>query len=1057
MITFNLLTDAQYQSSRLSLLLLTEGAINTPYVDTVGVPTIGIGFNLQDSTIFGLVMDAIAPTLTVAERTTLFDSLQKTFSSNSELNSSINATLASFKDPNAPTSLTFTSTAQMLNTLNTAVKTYETRVDNWLSGIPESTERVVLVSMAYNGLINSGTSPTLRQDVVNGNRADAWYQVRYQSNGGASQSVGIANRRYVEATQFGLYTNPSNPSQSEALQAAQEFTDHKSTILDYESTYSPAVAARTKGVAIPDIYGALAPAISTLESEYHIPSSANLKEVMAVTDTTPTLTGDAMNNLLIGSSAGDTLTGGSGNDYIVGNGGDDAIDGGDGIDTAVYNAKSSDYDITHNKDGTWTVADVRGAQTDGTDTLKNVEFVKFSDGARYALQPNGILDQTDFAFVVDTTGSMFPYLDEVKASISALINKLFGFIEGLFGGNTDAHISVVSFKDPAVGDPDSVILPFTTETSFADRQTAAINAIDSLFASGGGDIPEGDNSGLLLALNGSAGNWRDSAAVRRIALFTDAPVKDTDLASAVFAYAHNLGSAVTASSSAAISSDVQVSTFTVARTASSVAPSSFQVQIYTIQVGSDPTATASVEAIATANNGEFLSAPTPTDLVAALTQTIVTPQINGTVASQAVFDNATIAPFAGVALVDPTPGATDTVVVTPSSTINGVFSNLGGGTIDSRTGAYTISGTAADVAAAVDGLVFIPTPHQVAPGGSVTTSFSITATSSSGASATDTTTSVVTTAAASPSAAPYDVNGDSVSDLVFQNNGTPQIWLWNGTAVTSQMTYANPGASWHVVTSRDVNGDGMADLIWQNTDGTPSVWLMNGTTPTAAVLLTNSGPSWQLVASGDTNGDGKFDLIWQNTNGTLGVWLMNGTTPISEVGLSNPGANWKVVGSADYNGDGRDDILLQDSSTGNLMIDLMNGTTITSTKTITVGDPSWHAVSTGEFNGQAEIAWQNSNGTPSIWLMNGTTPVATAPLTNPGPGWQLISVDHFTPDGHADLLFQNTNGAMGLWEMNGTNIAAMVGVPNPGAGWQSENGHPFSPAPAVSTLPNVHV
>jgi GH24 family phage-related lysozyme (muramidase) len=123
MITFNLLTDAQYQSSRLSLLLLTEGAINTPYVDTVGIPTIGIGFNLQDSTIFGLVIDAIAPTLTAAERTTLYGSLQHTFSSNSALISSITATLASFNDPNAPTSLAFSSTNQMLNTLNTAVQT----------------------------------------------------------------------------------------------------------------------------------------------------------------------------------------------------------------------------------------------------------------------------------------------------------------------------------------------------------------------------------------------------------------------------------------------------------------------------------------------------------------------------------------------------------------------------------------------------------------------------------------------------------------------------------------------------------------------------------------------------------------------------------------------------------------------------------------------------------------------------------------------------------------------------------------------------------------------
>jgi len=126
------------------------------------------------------------------------------------------------------------------------------------------------------------------------------------------------------------------------------------------------------------------------------------------------------------------------------------------------------------------------------------------------------------------------------------------------------------------------------------------------------------------------------------------------------------------------------------------------------------------------------------------------------------------------------------------------------------------------------------------------------------------------------------------------------------------------------------------------------------------------------------------------------------------------------------------------------MIDLMNGTSIMSTVSITVGDPSWHAVSAGEFNGQAEIVWQNSNGTPGLWLMNGTTPVAEAALPNPGAAWLVVSVDHFTPNGQADLLFQNANGAMGLWRMDGTTAVAAVNLPNPGAGWQSVNGHPFA-------------
>src|SRR5262249_3640668 len=79
----------------------------------------------------------------------------------------------------------------------------------------------------------------------------------------------------------------------------------------------------------------------------------------------------------------------------------------------------------------------------------------------------------------------------------------------------------------------------------------------------------------------------------------------------------------------------------------------------------------------------------------------------------------------------------------------------------------------------------------------------------------------VVTTISFPQSVPFDLNGDSISDLVFQNNGTPGIWLWNGSAPTAEIGLPNPGASWRIVASRDVNGDGMADLIWQNNNGAP--------------------------------------------------------------------------------------------------------------------------------------------------------------------------------------------------------------------------------------------
>lgn len=67
----------------------------------------------------------------------------------------------------------------------------------------------------------------------------------------------------------------------------------------------------------------------------------------------------------------------------------------------------------------------------------------------------------------------------------------------------------------------------------------------------------------------------------------------------------------------------------------------------------------------------------------------------------------------------------------------------------SRNGTYTVSGTAAAVAAALDGLVFTPAMHEVAPGQAVTTGFAL-AVTQGGATTTNTATSVVATAVNDP-------------------------------------------------------------------------------------------------------------------------------------------------------------------------------------------------------------------------------------------------------------------------------------------------------------------
>jgi hypothetical protein len=136
------------------------------------------------------------------------------------------------------------------------------------------------------------------------------------------------------------------------------------------------------------------------------------------------------------------------------------------------------------------------------------------------------------------------------------------------------------------------------------------------------------------------------------------------------------------------------------------------------------------------------------------------PAISGTQANQPTTDRAAIDPFAQVTITDANAGAIDTAVVTTVGTVSkggvnyvgaatGTLSNPGNGTLISNGAGYVVTGTPAEVQAALDALVFTPIAYQTAPGGIATTGFTI-ALNDQFAAATDTITSVIATAVEDP-------------------------------------------------------------------------------------------------------------------------------------------------------------------------------------------------------------------------------------------------------------------------------------------------------------------
>ncbi len=89
------------------------------------------------------------------------------------------------------------------------------------------------------------------------------------------------------------------------------------------------------------------------------------------------INGTSNNDVIQGFNGNDILNGGAGIDTLVAGMGDDTLDGGDGTDTAVFNIyKSTITDVHHLRDGGAIIN-----STEGVDTLKNIEDLRFLDGS----------------------------------------------------------------------------------------------------------------------------------------------------------------------------------------------------------------------------------------------------------------------------------------------------------------------------------------------------------------------------------------------------------------------------------------------------------------------------------------------------------------------------------------------------------------------------------------------------------------------------------------------------------------------------------------------------
>ncbi|MGH9808392.1 MAG: hypothetical protein ACRD9W_14245, partial [Terriglobia bacterium] len=233
------------------------------YLDSAGIPTIGIGFNLWTTgtavidQILGSQAGFTKPQKAAdnAYRAQLSTAFASGYGSDADLDAALNAIMAARAHDSAvpgtakPTTFTLTD-SEAKHVFNGLASHYETDVTGAFSGaVPDSFERIALFSLDYNN--PSLIGPGLQGAVNRGDHAEAWYEIRYDSNAAGSPSRdGIAKRRYYESQVFGATNGSTSPmSADDAQDLLTTRSRHIKQITAYDTKFGNDVAAANRDYA----------------------------------------------------------------------------------------------------------------------------------------------------------------------------------------------------------------------------------------------------------------------------------------------------------------------------------------------------------------------------------------------------------------------------------------------------------------------------------------------------------------------------------------------------------------------------------------------------------------------------------------------------------------------------------------------------------------------------------------------------------------------------------------------------------------------------------------
>jgi hypothetical protein len=230
----------------------------TIYLDN-GLPDIGYGFQLNQSNL-PYILEAMGVSESeICAATSAAETAVGLHSTVASWQSALNQAVAPYL-PSGQTTFSLSpaqaAIALQLILTNVTIPGLNTRLTNNGAGYLASTagnntaQYVALLDMYYNSPKLIGAN--LLAALASGNRAQVWFEIRYGSNG--NQRAGLAARHYHDSQLFGLFSNPTSPSEPEVLQAYEMLTANRKTIITYEAIYgvdpdAPTLASVSNSIA----------------------------------------------------------------------------------------------------------------------------------------------------------------------------------------------------------------------------------------------------------------------------------------------------------------------------------------------------------------------------------------------------------------------------------------------------------------------------------------------------------------------------------------------------------------------------------------------------------------------------------------------------------------------------------------------------------------------------------------------------------------------------------------------------------------------------------------